>query len=139
MHDTMSPILIKPEAIVRFLLSLIFVVRKDVILVWFLRLFSIVLPLRLVLLLVALNLLIEQIIIILLLAPLRRLMIVLVPLLIRPLFQVGLLILCLHLLLNFITMGRPYFLKADGRLLCLKRVPKFPETVVEAALGCCIK
>ena len=82
MHDTMSPILIKPEAIVRFLLSLIFVVRKDVILVWFLRLFSIVLPIRLVLLLVALNLLIEQIIIILLLAPLRRLMIVLVPLLI---------------------------------------------------------
>ena len=82
MHDTMSPILIKPEAIVRFLLSLIFVVRKDVILVWFLRFFSIVLPIRLVLLLVALNLLIEQIIIILLFAPLRRLMIVLVPLLI---------------------------------------------------------
>ena len=113
----MSLVLIKPEAIVRFLLSLVVVLREYVILLGILRLvFSIVLPLSLLLddlflLLVALNLLIEQIIIILLLAPLRCLMIVLVPLLIRFLFHVSLLNFCLQfLLLRIISMGNSYFL-----------------------------
>ena len=104
MQIWISIILIKPEAILA--LFLLVFVRENVIIR--IILFTIVLPLDLVQPLVSLNLLIEQLIIILLLAPLRRLMIILVPLLIGFLFHLALLI--LHLVLSVHYMASTSFL-----------------------------
>ena len=134
MHIWISFILIKPEAILG--LFLLVFVRENVIIR--IILFIIVLPLDLVQPLVSLNLLIEQLIIILLLAPLRRLMIILVPLLIGFLFHLRLLIIGL-LLLSILNMVSTSFLEGDGGLDGLKRFPEVPEAAGDVALGCCIE
>jgi hypothetical protein len=105
----MSIVLIEPEAILDlFLLSHLVFIRENII-VRILLLFIIFLPLDIVLPLVSFNLLIEQLIIILLLAPLRRLMLILVPLLIGFLFHLRPLILGL-VLLSIFNMTDSYFL-----------------------------
>jgi len=98
----MSIVLIKPEAILDLsLLSHLVFIRENIIVR--ILLFTIVQPL------VSFNLLIEQLIIIFVLAPLRRLMLILVPLLIGFLFHLRLLVLGL-VLLSILNMTDSYFL-----------------------------